>query len=175
MRAADEKKCASGTLAHQEAERAARDSHHNDAIDLTGNDNFDIDNYDFSDDIEIVSDSRHASRPTNPFQPHRDLPSGSGPRTAQRPPDLNGSTKPGPPPVNNATRPDTWSTWTCPTCTLVNRPYALQCEACSGKRPQAPISAANAGWTCGVCGEEGMEHSFWSCRFCGSVKPESSS
>jgi len=35
MRAADEKKCASGTLAQQEAEKAARDSHHNDAIDLT--------------------------------------------------------------------------------------------------------------------------------------------
>jgi len=35
MRAADEKRCASGTLAQQEAEKAARDSHHSDAIDLT--------------------------------------------------------------------------------------------------------------------------------------------
>ena len=174
MRAADEKKCASGTLAQQEAERAARDSHHNDAIDLTGSDNFGIDDYDFSDDIEIVSDGPHASRPTNPSQAHRDLPSGSGPRTAQRPPDINGSTKPGPPPINNATRPATLSTWTCPTCTLINRPYALQCDACSGKRPQASTPAANAGWSCGVCGEEGMEHTFWTCRFCGSVKPESS-
>jgi len=33
-----------GTLAQQEAERAARDSHHNNAIDLTGDD---FDTYDF--------------------------------------------------------------------------------------------------------------------------------
>jgi len=35
MQAADEKRFASGTLA-QEAEKAARDGHHSDAIDLTG-------------------------------------------------------------------------------------------------------------------------------------------
>lgn len=178
MRAADEKKCASGTLAQQESDRAARDSHHNDAIDLTGDDNFNIDDYNFSNDIEIVSDGPHASRATDPSQASRDLPSSSGPMTAQRPPDIKGSTKPRPPPVNNASRPATESSWTCPTCTLINRPYALQCDACHGKRPyqaQAPSPAASAGWNCGVCGEEGMEHSFWTCRFCGSVKPESTS
>jgi len=168
MRAADEKKCASGTLAQQEAERAARDSHHNDAIDLTGDDNFNIDDYNFSDDIEIVSD---ASRPSEPSLAPRDLSSDSGPVT-MRPPDANASTKPRPPPVNNASRPATESSWTCPTCTLVNGPYTLQCDACLGIRPsQAPSPATKAGWTCGVCGEEGMEHSFLTCRFCGSVKP----
>jgi hypothetical protein len=161
MRAADEKKCASGNLAQQEAERAARDSHHNDAIDLTG-----IDDIDFSNDIAIVSDGPHASRPTDPSQTSRDL--------TPRPPDIDASTKPRPPPVNNASRPATGSSWTCPTCTLINGSLALRCDACLGARPsQAPKPAANAGWACGVCGEEGMEHVFWTCRFCGSVKPES--
>jgi len=171
MRAADEKKCASGALAQQEAERASRDSHHNNAIDLTGDDN-----YDCSDDIEIVSDVPHASRRTDPSQAPRDLSSGSGPVTVHRAPDINASTKPRPPPVNNASRPATGSSWTCPTCTLINGPYALQCDACHGIRPApAPSPAANAVWTCGVCGEDGMEHNFWTCRFCGSVKPESTS
>jgi len=76
MRAADEKKCASGTLAQQEAEKAARDSHHNDAIDLTGD--FDIDNLDFSDDgIAIVSDDGPSTR--GPHASRRADPSSSGP------------------------------------------------------------------------------------------------
>ncbi len=176
MRAADEKKCASGTLAQQEAEKAARDSHHNNAIDLTGNDfDFNIDDFNFSnDDIAIVSDDGpstrgpHASRPTDP--------SSSGPVTTRRPPDINASSKPRPPPVNSASRPATGPSWTCPTCTLINGPLVLQCDACLTTRPsQAPSSAAKAGWTCGVCGEEGMEHNLWTCRFCGSVKAESTS
>lgn len=173
MRAADEKKCVSGTLAQQEAEKAARDSHHNNAIDLTGD--FDFDAFDFGDDIAIVSDgpsarAPHASGPTDPSQASRDLSSSSGPVTStRRPPDVNASTKPRPPPVNNASRPATGSSsWTCSTCTLINDPHALQCDACRAMRPsRAPIPA---GWTCGVCGEEGMEHNFWTCRFCGSVK-----
>jgi len=170
MRAADEKKCASGTLAQQEADRAARDSHHNDAVDLTGMDDFDIDDIDFGDDIAIVSDAPHASRPT---EPSRDLSSGSGPMTTRRPPDINASTRPQPPPVNNASRPAAGSSWTCPTCTLINGPLALQCDACLATRPsRAPNPAVYVGWTCGVCSEEGMEHDIRTCRFCGSVKPE---
>ncbi|KAI9464941.1 WLM domain-containing protein [Lactarius psammicola] len=160
MRAADEKKCASGTLAQQEAERAARDSHHNNAIDLTSN-GFDINDLDFSDDIAILRDDGPPD-------------AGSGSVTTRRPPDIKSSTKPRPPPVNNASRPAAGSSWTCPTCTLINGPHALQCGACLATRPsQTPGPAPNAGWTCGVCGEEGMEHNFWTCRFCGFVKPES--
>ncbi|KAH9038391.1 WLM-domain-containing protein [Lactarius pseudohatsudake] len=150
MRAADEKKCASGTLAQQEAEKAARDSHHNNAIDLTG----DFDDLDFSDDdITIVSDDGPATR--GPHASRRTDPSSSGPVTTRRAPDINASTKPRPPLVNNASRPATGSSWTCPTCTLINGPVAI------------------VGWTCGVCGEEGMAHNLWTCRFCGSVKAES--
>lgn len=158
MRAADEKKCASGTLAQQEAERAARDSHHNDAIDLTG-----IDDFTFDDFVAIVSDGPHASRPTDPQTSRNDL--------TRRAPDINASTRPRPPQVNNTSRPATGSSWTCPACTLINGPLALQCDACLATRPSRAQNPA--GWTCGVCGEEGMEHDFWTCRFCGSVKSES--
>ncbi|KAH8998403.1 WLM-domain-containing protein [Lactarius akahatsu] len=171
MRAADEKKCASGTLAQQEAEKAARDSHHNNAIDLTGD--FDIDELDFSDDgIVIVSDDGPSTR--GPHASRRADPSSSGPVTTRRAPDINASTKPQPPLVNNASRPATGSSWTCPTCTLINGSHALQCGACLATRPyQAPDPLATAGWSCGICGEEGMAHNLWTCRFCGSVKAES--
>ncbi|KAI9443380.1 WLM domain-containing protein [Lactarius indigo] len=159
MRAADEKKCASGTLAQEEAEKAARDSHHNNAIDLTGD--FNIDDFDFGDDdITIVSDDGPSTR--GPNASRRTDPSNSGPVTTRRAPDIKVTTKPQPPPVNKASRPATGSSWICPTCTLINDSHALQC---------GPV--AIAGWTCGVCGEEGMEHNLWTCRFCGSVKAES--
>ena len=61
------------------------------------------------------------------------------------------------------------SEWACQTCTLLNKPFALQCDACMTKRPQN----VSEGWTCLTCGEAGMEHQFWSCRFCGAIKSES--
>jgi hypothetical protein len=178
MRAADEKKCASGAQAQQEADKAARDSHHSNAIDLTGD-------FDFSEDLIILDDglsgstSPSASRPADP-QPssHRRQPLRSQSAVTQRtPPSVNVLTKPRPPPINNASKPLAEDPWTCPSCTLINQPLSLQCDACLAMRPPQPDTqvtgpAAPAGWTCGVCGEEGMEHSFWICRFCGSVKTE---
>ncbi|PIL31401.1 hypothetical protein GSI_06102 [Ganoderma sinense ZZ0214-1] len=73
--------------------------------------------------------------------------------------------------------------WECPRCTLINDALALQCAACLGVRPnlssktptpKQPVGEHKAdGWQCGVCGEAGMPHDIWSCRFCGSVKATS--
>jgi len=59
MRAADEKRCASGTLALQEAEEARRDGHHSDAIDLTGD--VDIGDFDIGDNLIILDDEPSGS------------------------------------------------------------------------------------------------------------------
>ena len=179
MRAADEKRCASGTQAQQEAEKAGRDSHHSDAIDLTGD--VDIGDLDFGDDLIILYDEPSGSTGPRASNSTGSQPSGSRPGANQHgPPGVNVLTKPRPPPIKKANRPTAGSEspWTCPTCTLINQPLAQQCDACLARRPsQTQMQTADpvptAGWTCRVCGEQGMEHTFWTCRFCGSVKAES--
>jgi len=59
--------------------------------------------------------------------------------------------------------------WSCPTCTLLNEPMSLQCDACLTERPLDP----RVGWTCMSCGETGIPHDFWSCLVCGTVKATS--
>ncbi|KAG0707589.1 WLM domain-containing protein [Suillus ampliporus] len=59
--------------------------------------------------------------------------------------------------------------WTCAVCTLVNDQQANQCTLCLTGRPQD----LSMGWTCTTCGEPDMPHQFWSCRFCGAIKTES--
>jgi len=93
MQAADEMRCAPRTLAQQEAEKAARDSHHSDVIDLTGD--FDIGEFDFGDDLIILDDEPSGStgpRASNSTGPQ---PSGSRPGANQYgPPGVNVLTKP---------------------------------------------------------------------------------
>jgi len=166
MRAADEKRCVSGTWAQQEAEKAGRASHHSDAIDLTGN--FDVGDFDIGDDLIILDDEPSGS--TGPRAPNSTGPqsSGSWPRANQhRLPGVNVLTKSRPPPIKKTTRPTAGSEspWTCPTCTLINQPLAQQCDACLAPRPsqtqtQTTDPVPTAGWTCRVCGEHGMGHTF---------------
>ena len=177
MRAADEKKCASGARAQQEADKAARDSHHSNAIDLTGD-------FDFSEDLIILDDdlsgsTSHSTSPRADPQPssHRKQPLRSQSEVTRGTPPVNVLTKPRPPSINNASKPLAAPPWTCSSCTLINQPPALQCDACLAMRPsqtdaQVTGPAAPAGWTCDVCGDEGMEHNIWICRFCGTVKTE---
>ncbi|KAI0055136.1 WLM-domain-containing protein [Artomyces pyxidatus] len=176
MRAADEKACGSGLLAQQESDKAARDSVRNNAADLA-------DWYDNDEIIILDEPPAGASSSSSSFGFHVEAP-----RQA-RPPPMKLSTKPSslsqPPPLKLASKPTPPGTaWDCPACTLINGENATQCEACLTARPvkksivkkpivKKPTAPQSDGWTCTVCGEDGMEHQFWTCRFCGSVKTES--
>jgi hypothetical protein len=59
--------------------------------------------------------------------------------------------------------------WACGVCTLLNDQQAHQCTLCLTGRPRDP----SMGWTCVMCGEADISHQFWSCRFCGAIKTES--
>jgi len=144
-----------GTLAQQEAERAARDSHHNNAIDLTGDD-FDTYDFDLGDDVEIVGDGPstsgpHASRPGSSLA-SRNLLSGSAPATTPRPrisiPRPNHDpTRQQRGPANNC--------WVIMDLSDMHtdKPSAISAVRCL---PYYAVSKSSGKcrWTCGVCGEE---------------------
>ena len=146
MRAADEKRCASGTLAQQKAEKAARDSHHSDAIDLTGD--FDNGEFDFGDDLIILDDEPSGSTGPRASNSSCSQPSGSRPGAGQhRPSGVNVLTKLRPPPIKKATRPTAGSEspWMCPTCTLINQPLASRSGRLSHRRRRPTLSRLRAG------------------------------
>ncbi|KAG1836735.1 hypothetical protein DFJ58DRAFT_719031 [Suillus subalutaceus] len=58
--------------------------------------------------------------------------------------------------------------WACAVCTLVNDQQTHQ-RMCLRGRHRDP----SMGWTCITCGEADIPHQFWSCRFCGAIKTES--
>lgn len=62
--------------------------------------------------------------------------------------------------------------WQCNTCTLVNPPHILQCDACATPRPvQAkPRGQQINGWMCEFCGSGPREMTYWSCGECGWVR-----
>lgn len=153
----DQKSCATTKVdAEEEANKALEESV---VIDLTGDSSFSMDDFDFTngdddDDVIIVDDSTHAkssntkgkqvSRRTKPAVPNN---ASSSKRTSARPP----------PPKD----------WACHMCTLLNHQMTATCGACTTARPK---STYTAGWGCLQCGETGINHDFWSCTRCGSIK-----
>ncbi|KAK7063810.1 WLM domain-containing protein [Favolaschia claudopus] len=165
-RARDEKACGSGALAQQEAEKAAKDSIIHDAIDLT------LDSDDSSDDTDdvIVVDAPPTAKagPSKVAIPQsKKVASATATRPPAAPPlkPQTAVTRERPaaklPPLKKS-RTD----WTCRTCTLINPPMALQCDACLAEHPPDE----STGWACYACGEAGMPPDFWTCRACGTLK-----
>jgi ribosomal protein L37E len=118
--------------------------------------------------LDLTADHEQPTRP----RPHSD----NHPRSN---PSKKNST------VISTSTPNRTGAWTCPTCTLLNEPLHLQCMACESVRPPTSDSLTGTtgssvriqvaeGWICLRCGEEGIDHQFWSCRSCGWIKVDSS-
>ncbi|EGN93180.1 hypothetical protein SERLA73DRAFT_190082 [Serpula lacrymans var. lacrymans S7.3] len=160
----DEVACGSGATAQKEAAKAAKESVGSKVfIDLTN----DIDDFDpttaagpsrrttSSSTSTVISGSNKPSEPS------------CGPAVRLTKSRLVGNTISGPHQKGKSST--SVGKWTCPSCTLENDPFALQCDACLSERPHEP----SHGWTCVICREEDIPHEFWSCRFCGNIKAES--
>ena len=155
-------------MAQKEADKAAKDSVVNDVIDLTGDDSDDDPDIEFIDPVPlpIAGPSKKPSTRKPPASNSGKAHSTAGSTALPRHIETNASTVPKAPMVVA----NSHAEWACQTCTLLNAPSALQCDACLTKRPSPPDAA---GWTCVQCGESGMPHDFWSCRFCGTIKRQS--
>ncbi|GBE77546.1 WLM domain-containing protein [Sparassis latifolia] len=185
-RTRDDKACASGATAAREAEKAAKESVEDKVIDLT----LDSD----SEPEVVISDSEpsaagtpiitvrqtddhsgHSSSTGTPKRrPVRSMRSGKPSSSRTPPPSPSASiSRHGPAISRPAIPPSSDGEWACPRCTLVNDALNLQCAACLLVRPPVEDRATPEGWTCLACGEADNPHQFWSCRFCGSIKPQS--
>jgi len=60
------------------------------------------------------------------------------------------------------------TSWSCPTCTLINPISTATCDACSSPRPKR--QGAGSTWFCEFCGTGPREMEFWSCADCGWVR-----
>ncbi|KAF9011078.1 WLM domain-containing protein [Cyathus striatus] len=152
-RARDEKMCGSGQIVQQEAAKAAKESVESKVdIDLTLEDS--------DDDVIIVDNSLSNIGSSKVSIPHS---SGNLPRNRS---------------INNVVKAVSHRSsatslprgeWSCPQCTLINIPTALQCDVCMMTRP----TDRSAGWDCLACGKMGMPNDFWTCSLCGTVKTNS--
>ncbi|KAI0660666.1 WLM domain-containing protein [Cubamyces menziesii] len=224
-RARDEKACASGALAHAEAEKAAQESVQDDVIDLTGDDS----DGSQEPDIIIVDESPSPSPPSSSSTstPGASTPmhrpglgeqsasgyssSTSATSSGSRTPASWSGLRPGSvyasssssmtalsaqsPASTGTTTPASSTTSTSQQQPL--RPTVRRVERGAGastprmpkprsvSRPPKPASTrqhtaavpeektVEDGWTCHVCGEQGMPHDLWTCSFCGTVKASS--
>jgi len=157
-RALDDKSCGSGVEARIEVERAAQQSVVHDATEVESNG-----------PIEIVV----PPRPPATSAERRQTGSPDGITVGPRLRNVAASSRytySAPPSAQSLAPTLAPGQWSCVACTFINEQLALQCLACTTQRP-TPLTN---GWTCLTCGEEGMEHTFWTCRYCGSVKADSS-
>lgn len=60
--------------------------------------------------------------------------------------------------------------WSCPTCTLLNQPRSLACEACAAPKPRPTQNKKANSWWCEFCGAGPRDMEFWSCLDCGWVR-----
>ncbi|KDQ63176.1 hypothetical protein JAAARDRAFT_188782 [Jaapia argillacea MUCL 33604] len=145
-RAGDEKACGYGLLAQQEAAKAARDSVEDKVIDLTGDSDGDS-------DIIVVDDK--SPKPLRPPQ------AGGAPSRRPRPnPSSNSvmATK-----ISGSSK-----EWSCPACTLSNKPDAARCDACDAIRPVS--QNPSGGWSCATCTLLNEPGAF-RCEACDSIRP----
>ncbi|KAG2138690.1 WLM domain-containing protein [Suillus bovinus] len=184
----DEIECGSGVLAQREAERAAKESIE-DIIDLTDDSPLEpwscpvctLDNEPIVLQCAVcltvrpwnsprtASQSRVVAGPSRP----QGSTSGSISDTHKQPRVLavrqpSNAKDPTPPRIPAETSVG-GGQWACTICTLMNDQRVYKCALCLTGRPQDPL----LGWTCKTCGEADIPHQFWSCRFCGVVKTES--
>ncbi|KAG6911328.1 hypothetical protein DXG01_000999 [Tephrocybe rancida] len=161
-RARDETSCASGVLAEREAEKAAKDSIEDHVIDLT------LDDSDEDEEqTSLVAGSYQVPLARTKRKPIPNSTSNLSPGTSSSV--VNATQEPSKRRKFTAQSPPASSQWPCPTCTLLNDPITLQCDACLTMRPRNHTS----GWACLTCGECDIPHDRWMCHSCGAVKTTS--
>lgn len=192
-RARDEKACAAGSDALVEAQKAAEQSILTQAIEVDDEPSsedeatvapksgsvIDVIDLTSDDEVEVISSQvRSQHRPSTSSLPALRSQARINPTAPKDISALSASTESTSYfPPRSITPPTPAESWTCQTCTLINELIHLQCMVCQSLRPKSTLGPSSIstkdGWVCLVCGETGIDHQFWSCRTCGSIKSES--
>ena len=90
-------------------------------------------------------------------------------KTSQKAVNRNDANRPEP--KSKPTEPDQGAretTWSCPSCTYINKLNSPSCEICTTPRPRRKGDGST--WFCEFCGAGPREMEFWSCTDCGWVR-----